>query len=88
MQTSLWQLNVPFVFFSAACRIFIPGPGIEPGTPAVEAQSLNRWTSREIPRIFHFDWQYRMVALSLTSWVQISSLSSAIFKLCDLGEVF
>lgn len=30
-----------------ACRILILRPGIEPVSPAVEAQNLNPWTSRE-----------------------------------------
>ena len=43
-----------FVLFSLAtpCRIprgiLVPRPGIEPGPPAVEVQSLNRWT-KEVP---------------------------------------
>ena len=32
-----------------ACRILAPRPGIEPVPPAVEAQSLNHWTTREVP---------------------------------------
>ena len=31
-----------------ACGIFVPLPGIEPAPPAVEARSLNHWTSREV----------------------------------------
>ena len=26
----------------------VPRPGIEPATPALEAQSLNHWTAREV----------------------------------------
>ena len=33
-----------------SCWILVPWPGIEPVPPAVEAQSLNHWTTREIPR--------------------------------------
>ena len=29
--------------------ILIPPPGIEPVPPALEAQSLNHWTAREVP---------------------------------------
>ena len=36
-------------FFFAACGIFVPRPGIEPVLPAAEAQSPNRWTTREFP---------------------------------------
>ena len=32
-----------------ACGISVPRPGIEPGPPAVEAQSPNHWTAREFP---------------------------------------
>ena len=32
-----------------ACRIVVPRPGIEPSLSAVEAQSLNHWTSRKVP---------------------------------------
>ena len=42
--------NLFFFFFwlSAACRILVPWLGIEPMSPAVEAQS-NHWTAREVP---------------------------------------
>ena len=32
-----------------ACGILVPQPGIEPTPPAVEAQSRNHWTAREVP---------------------------------------
>ena len=32
-----------------ACRILVPQPGIEPVPLAVEARSLNHWTTREFP---------------------------------------
>ena len=35
-------------FDHAACRILFPPPGIEPTSPAVEVQSLNHWTTREV----------------------------------------
>ena len=34
-----------------ACRILVPRRGIKPVPPAVEAQSLNHWTSREVPKL-------------------------------------
>ena len=34
-------------FCHAACGILVPWPGIEPGFPAMEAQSPNYWTVRE-----------------------------------------
>ena len=44
----------PFFFFffflpqAVALRILAPQPGIEPMPPAVEVQSLNHWTTREV----------------------------------------
>ena len=41
-----------FVWFGphcSACGILVPRPGIEPVPPAVEARSLNHWTTREVP---------------------------------------
>ena len=32
-----------------SCGILVPQPGIEPVSSAVEAQSLNHWTTREAP---------------------------------------
>lgn len=32
-----------------AYRILLPRPGIDPVPPAVEVQSLNHWTSKEVP---------------------------------------
>ena len=32
-----------------ACGILVPQPGIKPVPPAVEAWSLNHWTTREVP---------------------------------------
>ena len=49
---------VIFIFFLSsfffwlhqrACKILVPRPGIEPVSPAVEAQSPNHWTAREFP---------------------------------------
>ena len=46
-------MNILFFFFGRATRhagILVPRTGIEPVSAAVEAQSLNHWTSREVPR--------------------------------------
>ena len=37
-----------FVFGHMACRTLVPQPGIEPTSPAVEAQSPNHWTTRDV----------------------------------------
>ena len=42
-----------FIYFwphRAACGILVPQPGIEPEPPALAMQSLNCWTTREVPR--------------------------------------
>ena len=49
------QSPTTFVFFWLhcwACGILVPQPGIEPTSPAVEAWSLNHWTTREVPSVF------------------------------------
>ena len=40
---------VVFVCFWPGCGILVPPPGIEPVPPAVEVQSHNHWTARELP---------------------------------------
>ena len=46
------RVNILFFFFfwphGAACGILVPRPGIKPVPPALEAQSLNHWTAREV----------------------------------------
>ena len=42
------HLVILIAFGHVACGIFVPGPGIEHEPPAVEAQSLNHWTTREL----------------------------------------
>ena len=46
-----------FFFFSwpcrVACGIIVPRPGIEPVPPAVEARSLNHWTTGEVPYVYN-----------------------------------
>ena len=43
-----------FIYFlpcCAACGILISQPGIEPAVPTLKVQSLNYWTTGEIPGI-------------------------------------
>ena len=60
----LFHFILFFFFWSqpAACRILIPWPKTESTYPALEAQSLNHWTLKEIP-IFSFK-----VLLFLSWW--------------------
>ena len=48
--------NTPLIDFLAVPHrftwhsgILVPGPGIEPTPPAMEARSLNHWIAREVP---------------------------------------
>ena len=45
---TLYQNSHSDVFFSFFFLAATPG---EPGTPAVEAQSLTHWTTREVPTL-------------------------------------
>ena len=45
---------VSFWLHNVACGILVPQPGIKPVTPAVEAQILNHWTTREISQMSFF----------------------------------
>ena len=51
-------------FGHEACGILAPGPGIKPVPPALEVQSLNHWTSREVPSSIFFNdskkWNIKM----------------------------
>ena len=48
-----YSLSLFFFFFlplyHVACGILVPRPEIEPVPPALESQSLNHWTPREVP---------------------------------------
>ena len=48
---TLWSfLNCLFWLHLKACGILVPQLGIKPTPPAVEAQILNYWTTREVPQ--------------------------------------
>ena len=47
-----WLLQILVVacrIFSCSTRDLVPWPGIEPGLPALDVQSLGCWTTREVP---------------------------------------
>ena len=46
-----------FVFWlhSVPCGTLVPQPGIEPVPIALETQSLNHWTAREVPYLLFFN---------------------------------
>ena len=37
---------------SCTMQDLVPWPGVEPGSPALEARSLNHWTIREVPGFY------------------------------------
>ena len=50
-----WECEI---FLAVACELFscrvwdlAPWPGIEPGPPALAAECLSHWTTREVPRV-------------------------------------
>ena len=61
-----WVLVVALVIFSCnmqtlhwGVRDLVPWPGMKPGPPALGAQSLSHWTTREVPqRAFKYGSYY------------------------------
>ena len=63
MQFFLFFFLIFIVYLAApglSCSMWdlVPWPGIEPGTPALGAQSLNHWASREVPDWCSFKWKW------------------------------
>ena len=48
LNCDMWDLLAACELLVAACRIFVPRPGIKPGTLALRAGSLSPWTTREV----------------------------------------
>ena len=44
-------IKITFSPHRAACGNLVPGPGIKPTTPALEARSLTHWTTRESEKV-------------------------------------
>ena len=64
-----------------------PRPGIEPGPPALGAQGLSHWTTRELPLTFFKikntnGWQIALKNLSIETLIPFESIC----PLCILGE--
>ena len=60
-----WVFFVVFFFFLVVLQgswILVPRPGTEPVPPALEAQSPDHWTAREVPRrcIWNFQDNYHL----------------------------
>ena len=68
------QIRKAFFFFlqcHLACGILVPWPGIKPTPPALEAQSLNHWTNREVPIIIFLKYALSLFAPSWTLIIHI-----------------
>ena len=83
----MWHAGLDFVaaacgLLAAACgllavacmRDLVPGPGIEPGPPALGEWSLTHWTAREVPRLFFFKIIYLFIYLFIFGCVGSSLL--------------
>ena len=53
-----WALVEACWIFRCGMWDLVPWPGIEAGTPALEAQSLSHWTTREVPPPVLFCWPW------------------------------
>ena len=47
-----------FFFFSCSMWDLVHWPSVEPGPPALEAQSLSHWTTREVPSFISYESSY------------------------------
>ena len=73
--------------FWPGCGILVPPPGIEPTAPAVEAQSHNHWTARELPlwkvlsgeKVMFVGWDGLVVEWNVWLWAK--------FPIFDLGFI-
>ena len=63
-----------------ACGILVLWPGIEPRPPALEAQSPNHWTTREVPHLILKSWGdlgWCLRSRKVIGFEDVSSSSSA-----------
>ena len=78
-QTHLW---ISFLFFfwphCAACGMLVPQPGIEPMPPALGAQSLNHWTTREVALNFCIKEKYKQYTQDCDSFIHSSKWSNVL----------
>ena len=79
LTTAIWYVGV-----------LAPQPGIKPGSPTVEAWSLNQWTAREVSPILLFVMDVIMLSLYIISlfflvYFRIISLVSSVFTMMCLS---
>ena len=67
-----------------ACGILVPQPGIKPVPPALEAQSVNHWTTRGVPVVcFKYSSVYTSVPNSQSQYWESLDLIPWKIKLSD-----
>ena len=47
-----WDVELWHVGSSSQIRGLVPGPGMEPGPPAIGSTDLSHWTTRKVPRVY------------------------------------
>ena len=67
----LWSPLRHVGVFNCGMWDLVPWPGMQPGSPALEAWSLSHWTTREVPGSCHLDAQVLCLNQILTPMVQI-----------------
>ena len=64
--------NLFFILFwllhCTACGILVPQQGIKPSPPALETQSLNHWSTREVPEDYCLEFPF---LLKFSAWKKI-----------------
>ena len=63
------------------CGILVPPPEIEPVPPVLEAERLNHWTGREVPRRVLFI----IVSLCVKTCLSLRHISSVFHPLAPQG---
>ena len=75
----IFTLYVAYLFFHfwlchKAYGILVPWPEIEPTPPALEAQSPNHWTAREVPTYLFDTWLMYHHFLQKIFWFSLSRM--------------
>ena len=77
-----------FFFFGAACEILLPWPGIKLTSLALGAESLNHWTTREVPLSFLSSHFLTFISLHCSPRIPDSILWKWYLGLSDTGICF
>ena len=90
-----WGLSLIFLWCGAGrgrhtlwhVRILVPQPGVEPVPPAVEAQSLNHWTARQVPdSVIHI--HFRTISRDINTAAKFIGIEAATVGVASSGLEF